>query len=95
MADEGKWIPDWVGDEWAPEAPMWVAAFLTGLIVTGILRQALDEAGIDFDTAWALRRAEPEFAMYWDRAMRAHRRIAAGVPFWEVLAGEAASGGVH
>ena len=42
-----------------------------------------------------LRRAEPEFAMYWERAMHAHRRIAAGVPFWEVLAGEAASGGVH
>jgi hypothetical protein len=43
------------------------------------LRQALDEAGIDFDTAWALREAEPEFAMYWDRAARVHRHVAAGM----------------
>jgi hypothetical protein len=72
-------------------APPWVRHFLAGLIVTGSLRQALDEAGIEFEMAWALRRAEPEFAYYWDRAAQAHRRIAAGVPFAEAVSDDTAS----
>jgi len=55
------------------EAPPWVSQFLAGLIVTGNLRQTLDEAEIDFDTAWRLREAEPAFAYYWDKALRVHK----------------------
>jgi hypothetical protein len=77
----------------AEEVPPWVAEFLAGLIVTGSVLQAVQEAGIDFDTAWALRRVEPEFAHYWDRAASAHRRIMAGVPYHEAVADEAA--GIH
>ena len=77
--------------EGSGEAPAWVPQFLGGLIVTGSLREALAEARIGFETAWALRKAEPEFAMYWDRAMQAHRRIVAGVAFAEAVADEAAS----
>lgn len=58
-------------------APPWVAEFLATLIVTGSVRESVVEAGIDFETAWALRRAEPAFAMYWDRAVRMHKGIVA------------------
>lgn len=85
---ERRRIPDRVRDEESAKAPPWVRHFLAGLIVTGSLRQALAEAGIDFDTAWALRRAEPEFAMYWDRAVRVHKSVAAGVPFLDAVAAE-------
>lgn len=68
------------------ECPTWVAHFLAGLIVTGSVREAVAEAGIDFDTAWALREAEPAFAFYWDKGLRAHREIMAGVPYWEAVA---------
>ena len=78
-------------DNEAARAPAWVAQFLCGLIVTGSLRQALDEVGVDFETAWTLRRAERAFAFYWDRAVVAHRRIMAGVPFHEAACDEAAS----
>lgn len=72
------------------EAPPWVAPFLAGLIVTGSVRQALAEAGIDFDTAWKLYEAEEDFAYYWDRAMRAHRLLKTGIPYWEAVSDEAA-----
>ncbi len=68
------------------EAPAWVPAFLAGLMVTGSLRQALAEAGIEFETAWTLRRAEPAFAMYWDRAIRLHRLVAAEMDFADAVA---------
>lgn len=85
--DEGrKRGADEVGD-----APAWVQHFLCGLIVTGSLRQALDEAGIDFDTAWALRERAREFAMFWDRALRVHRRIMAGEHFLDAFANEEAT----
>jgi hypothetical protein len=71
--------------------PPWVARFLSGLLVTGSVTEAVKEAGIDFETAWALRSAEPEFARYWDRAASAHRRIAAGVPFEEAVADDTES----
>jgi hypothetical protein len=71
--------------------PTWVARFLSGLLVTGSVTEAVKEAGIDFETAWALRSAEPEFARYWDRAASAHRRIAAGVPFEEAVADDTES----
>jgi len=68
------------------EAPPWVVEFLATLIVTGRVAEAVKNAGIDFDTAWQLRLAEPDFAYYWDRAARAHRRIAAGVPYAQAVA---------
>jgi hypothetical protein len=70
------------------DAPPWVAEFLAGLIVTGSVREAVAEAGIDFETAWAVRRTEPAFEMYWDRAVRVHKRVMAGVPFLEAAADE-------
>ena len=60
------------------EAPAWVPQFLAGLIVTGSVRQAVAEAGIDFDTAWALRQAEPAFALYWDKAALANMGLSEG-----------------
>jgi hypothetical protein len=95
MMEKGRWFPEQVRDDesGAAEAPAWTAAFLSGLIVTGSVRQAVDEAGIDFEVAWALRREYPEFAMYWDRALRVHRRIMAGVPFLEAVAAE--EGGIQ
>ena len=72
-------------------APPWVAQFLAGLIVTGSVRTAVAEAGIEFETAWALRRAEPEFAMYWDRALRVHKGVMAGLAMLDAAAKEEAS----
>jgi hypothetical protein len=46
-------------------SPPWVTRFLSGLLVTGSVTEAVKEAGIDFETAWALRSAEPGFARYW------------------------------
>lgn len=67
------------------EAPAWVAEFLAGLIVNGSVVKAVEEAGIEYETAWALREREPEFALYWDRAVGVHRKIAAGIPFAEAV----------
>jgi hypothetical protein len=50
-----------------------VPAFLAELMITGSLRAAVAHAGIAFETVSALRRAEPEFAKYWDRALLVHR----------------------
>jgi hypothetical protein len=72
------------------QAPAWLAQFLSTLIVTGSVRQALDEAQIDFDTAWKLRQDEEDFAFYWDRALRAHRHILSGRPYWDSASDKAA-----
>jgi len=75
-------------------APPWVAEFLAGLIVTGSVRQAVAEVGIEFETAWALRRKEPAFARYWDGAIQVYKAVGAGVPYFDAIdAVEAA--GVH
>jgi hypothetical protein len=91
MKNERGGSPAGAGAENQGIAPEWVAQFLSGLIVTGSVAEAVKEAGIDFETAWALRSAEPEFARYWDRAASAHRRIAAGVPFEEAVADDTES----
>lgn len=57
--------------------PPWVVEFLATLILTGSVREAVGAAGIDFETAWALRDAEPDFAMYWDRAVHVHKGVEA------------------
>lgn len=72
----------------ATEPPPWTGKFFAGLIVTGSVREAVAEAGTDFETVWAWRREYPLFAQYWDRAMRVHRRIMAGEDFLDALAVE-------
>jgi hypothetical protein len=52
--------------------PRWVAAFLQALERTGEAREAATNAGIDHTTAYARRKAHPEFASAWAEALRAH-----------------------
>ena len=70
--------------------PRWMTPFLTGLIVTGSVRTALGEAGIELETAWALREEEPEFAMYWERALRVHKGVMAGLAMLDAAESEEA-----
>lgn len=70
------------------ELPAWVAKFFAGLIVTGSVREAVAEAGIDFETAWAWREEFPVFAHYWDRGVRVHRRVMSGWDFLDAVAAE-------
>jgi len=69
-------VPDSVRDD---DVLTWMTRFFEGLMATGSVRRALEEAKVDFETAWALRRY-PEFAIYWDRAIRVHKAVKAGVP---------------
>jgi hypothetical protein len=62
-------------------------------MLTGSVREAVEDAGISFETAWALRGAEPAFAMYWDRAALVNKGMAAGLEFFEAVA--AAEAGVN
>lgn len=87
MAQGRRRVPDPVrGDE--EELPAWVAPFWAGLIVTGSVRDAAEEAGVSFETAWAWREAYPLFAAYWDRAVRIHKAVIAGAPMRAALARE-------
>ena len=49
--EEIKRVVARVRDDDVGDAPAWAPHFLCGMIVSGGLRQALDEAGVDFDTA--------------------------------------------
>jgi hypothetical protein len=69
-----------------PEAPAWLPEFLATLMLTGSVREAVEDAGISFETAWTLRGAEPAFAMYWDRAALVNKGMAAGLEFTEAVA---------
>jgi hypothetical protein len=80
-------------DDCEAAAPPWLPEFLATLMLTGSVREAVDAAGISFDTAWALRRTEPAFAMYWDRAGLVHRGLCSGLEFHDAVA--AAEGGVN
>ena len=88
MQHHGRQHPTLAGHH---EAPPWVAPFLAGLMVTGSVRAAVADAGIDFDAAWVLRKAEPAFAMYWDKALCVHRLVMAGTSFADAVAAEEAS----
>lgn len=57
------------------EPPRWMVEFLSTLILTGSVREAVDEAKVDFEAVWQFRKTYPEFAIYWDRAVRLHRDI--------------------
>ena len=72
----------------AEATPPWVAKFFAGLLVTGSVKEAVWEAGIDFDTVWAWREKYPVFAQYWDRALRVHRRVMDGEDFLYAVAAE-------
>jgi hypothetical protein len=54
-------------------APGWTIAFLRALERSGEIRAAAEDAGIDFSTAYARRKAHPAFAEEWAAALAAHR----------------------
>ena len=49
---------------------LWTASFLRELTMTGDARLAAERAGVDHGEAWVRRMAEPNFAAYWDAALR-------------------------
>ncbi|HET7577291.1 MAG TPA: hypothetical protein VFK19_12110 [Sphingomicrobium sp.] len=57
--------------------PRWVAPFLRALERTGKVRAAALDAGVDFSTAYARRRAHGEFAAAWAAALE-RARVAKG-----------------
>ena len=62
-------------------APRWTIAFLRALERTGKVRWAAEDAGVDFTTAYARRRAHAGFAAAWAEALergRAERERARG-----------------
>jgi len=54
------------------KAPRWQIPFLRALVRTGDVRASAEDAGIDYSTAYARRRAHAEFAAEWQRALEAH-----------------------
>jgi hypothetical protein len=54
--------------------PRWVIAFLRALERTGDARASAADAGIDYTTAYARRRAHADFAAAWAEALAAHKR---------------------
>ena len=56
----------------ARKEPRWAIAFLRALERTGEARAAAKDAGVDHTTAYARRRAHPEFADRWAAALAAH-----------------------
>jgi len=53
--------------------PRWAVAFLRSLERTGVARWAAEDAGVDFTTAYARRRAHAEFAADWAAALERGR----------------------
>lgn len=54
--------------------PRWTIPFLRALVRTGDARGSAAEAGIDHTTAYARRKAHPEFASQWRGALAAHEK---------------------
>jgi len=54
-------------------APRWTIAFLRALWRTGKVRAAAEDAGVDFTTAYARRRAHADFAAAWAAALERGR----------------------
>ncbi|MES2291275.1 MAG: hypothetical protein V4530_16240 [Pseudomonadota bacterium] len=60
--------------------PRWQAAFLRALSRCGNVRMAAEAAGIDKTVTYSRRKADPRFAVAWDRAkVRAAARLSAGL----------------
>jgi hypothetical protein len=55
--------------------PRWAIPFLRALARTGEARAAAEDAGIDHSTAYARRRAHPEFAGLWRGALVLHQKL--------------------
>jgi len=53
--------------------PRWTIAFLRALERTGEVRGAAEDAGVDYSTAYARRRAHKAFAVAWAEALERHR----------------------
>src|SRR4051794_35826974 len=86
MNDEGEAIPfspkgvrekkepRWVTSN-APSGgvqPAWVRYFLRALERTGVARAAAEDAGVDYTTVYARRRAHADFAAAWAEALKTH-----------------------
>ena len=54
-------------------APTWVTPFYAELLLTGSVSAAAAAAGIRPAVAWALRRAAPDFAAFWDKSVDVYR----------------------
>jgi hypothetical protein len=61
-----------------PKEPRWVIAFLRALERSGVARAAAADAGIDYTTAYARRRAHAGFAAEWAAALGRHSAAAQG-----------------
>jgi hypothetical protein len=59
----------------ARKPPRWVTPFLRALARTGQARAAAEDAGIDYTTAYARRKAHAEFASLWRGALAAHAQF--------------------
>jgi hypothetical protein len=69
--------------------PRWTVAFLRALERTGKVRWAAEDAGVDFTTAYARRKAHAEFAAAWGEALergRAERDAARAEDLEETVA---------
>ena len=58
--------------ETGKKVPRWTIPFLRALERTGDVRASAEDAGIDHSTAYARRRAHPDFASNWDWVLQAH-----------------------
>src|SRR4051812_8295089 len=76
------------------KAPRWVVPFLRALERTGEARAAAADAGIGWSTAYARRRAHPDFAAGWAGALRAHAERVEGEEV-EELEAVRANGPLH
>jgi hypothetical protein len=67
-------------------APRWTIAFLRALERTGDVRASAEDAGIDHSTAYARRRAHPDFASNWEWVLKAHGEAKARAEEEEIAA---------
>ena len=59
--------------EMGKKPPRWPIAFLRSIERTGEVQAAAEDAGVDKSTAYARRRAHPDFAEAWAEALKRHR----------------------
>lgn len=57
----------------------WTGSFLRELVMTGDSRLAAARAGVDHAEVWVRRMAEPNFAGYWEAALRMREDLVAGL----------------
>jgi len=67
-----------IKSEMTKRTPRWVVPFLRALERTGEVRTAAIDAGIDHSTAYARRRAHPDFASNWEWVVKAHEEEGSG-----------------